>query len=1123
MAGRMRALDWSATALGDPQNWPGNLCVAVSLCLTSRIPIVMYWGAKFSVLYNDEYISFLGDNKHPRFLGSPGDVCWREIWETIGPMLEGVRATGKATWSQDLLMFFARRLPLEEVYVRFTFGPLLAADGQTVDGIFCPCTETTERVVGERRLETLRRLGVQAAQARTVVAACQELAEVLAANPYDIPFAAIYVAEGAGTQARLAACVGVPENDHPFPSLATCEDGDGSSWPLSAVLRTHRAEEISDLGAVARLPGGPWPDTASRAIVLPIFGATHESLYGLLLAGVSSRRILDPQYRSFLELVAGHIGTAIADALAYEAERKRAEALAEIDRAKTLFFSNISHELRTPLTLLLGPLENLLAGGKEAVWARRDDLELMRRNGLRLLKLVNNLLDFSRIEAGRVRAVFEPVPLDILTADLASVFRSAFERGGIALKVEAQALSQPVYVDRDMWEKIVMNLLSNAFKFTLEGEVTVSLTEAGARAVLQVRDTGAGIPPEELPNLFKRFHRVPGAKARTHEGTGIGLALVQELVKLLGGSVTVESVYRKGSVFTISIPFGHHPLPEEPIGASRTLESTATAADLYVEESLSWLGKDEVAPLPASRQNAPAAVQAEKLAAKGRVLLADDNADMREYVQRLLSESYEVRATTNGKTALEAALADPPDLVLTDIMMPELDGLGLLQALRADARTATIPVILLSARAGEEPKVEGMRTGADDYLIKPFSARELLARVGAHLEMSRLRKQFEERLRQAAKLESLGILAGGIAHDFNNLLASILGNASLLLEGQPDPVFSRAAAENIVEASERAAHLTRQMLDYAGKNRSVVQRLDLSKQIPAIAALVSASIPKYVEVRFDLRDGSFIEADPGQLQQIVMNLVINGAEAIGPDGGSGEISVSTMTVTHPMILDILTGSLPPARYVVLQVRDTGQGMDEQTKAQIFDPFFTTKFAGRGLGLAAVLGIIKNHGAGLRVDSVPGKGTTFQVLFPFAAGVDQVGPADVARVVRGSGTILVVDDELAVRKFVKAALERDGYTVLLAENGSKAVELFIQNRDQIRAVLLDLAMPVMSGQEALKQLRDIRADIPVIASSGYSEENTRKQLGDGLRGFLQKPYRVDRLREVVRRVFDSTED
>jgi len=360
----------------------------------------MYWGADFSVLYNDEYISFLGEKKHPYFLGRPGRECWQEIWNTIGPMLEGVCETASATWSEDLMMFFARKLPLEEVYVRFTFGPILAADGKTVDGIFCPCTETTDRVVGERRLETLRKLGVQAAQAHTVEAACRESAEALAENPY---------------------------------------------------------------------------------------------------------------------------------ATAYEAERKRAEALAEIDRARTLFFSNISHELRTPLTLLLGPLENMLSGAQDTITAPRDELEIMRRNGLRLLKLVNNLLDFSRIEAGRVMAVTEPVQLDILTADLASVFRSAFERGGIKLTVQSNALSQPVYVDRDMWEQIVMNLLSNAFKFTLEGEVTVSLSEAEGCAVLQVRDTGSGVPADELPNLFKSCVRskcanTRGDRHRVGSRSGVGEA-----------------------------------------------------------------------------------------------------------------------------------------------------------------------------------------------------------------------------------------------------------------------------------------------------------------------------------------------------------------------------------------------------------------------------------------------------------------------------------------------------------------------------------------------------------------------------------------------------------------------
>src|SRR5688572_28677933 len=316
----MRGLDWSKTDLGLPEQWPEHWKTAVRLCLTSRIPVVMYWGAAFTVLYNDPYISFLGETKHPRFLGRPGRECWSEIWDTIGPMLENVYATGEATWSEDLLMFFARRLPLEEVYVRFTFGPLMAADG-TVNGIFCPCTETTEQVVGARRLETLRKLGIKPAVARTVETACAHAAEVLAENRYDIPFAGIYLLDGSGAKVSLCAVAGLHADVHPLPRSVSLEEA-GGPWPFAAVLKTHQPQDIADLGTLTTdLVGGPWQEPTRQAVVLPILGAAPGSMVGLLVIGVSTRRILDPAYRTFFDLVAGHIGTAIVDARAYEAER----------------------------------------------------------------------------------------------------------------------------------------------------------------------------------------------------------------------------------------------------------------------------------------------------------------------------------------------------------------------------------------------------------------------------------------------------------------------------------------------------------------------------------------------------------------------------------------------------------------------------------------------------------------------------------------------------------------------------------------------------------------------------------------------------------------------------------
>ena len=281
---------------------------------------------------------------------------------------------------------------------------------------------------------------------------------------------------------------------------------------------------------------------------------------GVLVAGVSPARKLDAEYRTFYELVAGQIATAIQNARSSEEERKRIEALAEIDRAKTAFFSNVSHEFRTPLTLMLGPVEELLARSHtDLPPAAKSQLELVNRNGSRLLRLVNTLLDFSRIEAGRMQAVYQPTDLAAFTVELASVFRSATERAGLRLELNCPKLAEPVFVDRGMWEKIVLNLISNAFKFTFEGTIAVELKQAGREIELRIRDTGVGIPAHEIPRLFDRFHRIENTRSRTHEGSGIGLALVQELVKLHGGSVRVESKLREGSIFIVSVPAWKRP------------------------------------------------------------------------------------------------------------------------------------------------------------------------------------------------------------------------------------------------------------------------------------------------------------------------------------------------------------------------------------------------------------------------------------------------------------------------------------------------------------------------------------------------------------------------------------
>jgi PAS domain S-box-containing protein len=385
-------------------------------------------------------------------------------------------------------------------------------------------------------------------------------------------------------------------------------------------------------------------------------------------------------------------------------------------------------------------------------------LELAHRNSLRLLKLVNTLLDFSRIEAGRIEASFEPTDLAAFTAELAGVFRSGIERAGLRLRLDCAPLPEPVYVDREMWEKIVFNLLSNALKFTAQGEIEVKLEKmAGESVCLSVRDTGIGIPGDELPRIFERFHRVKTKWARSQEGTGIGLALVQELARFHGGEVKVQSREGQGTTFTVSVPLGFSHLPRERMAAARTLVSTRSGASPFVEEAQRWLphppGEPRLFPLLEAKSpgaESPAKADGKDRPPGSRIVLADDNSDMRNYVSRLLTgEGYEVVAVEDGEAALAAVRAQATALVLSDVMMPRLDGFELLGRLRGEPATKSIPIILLSARAGEESRVEGVEAGADDYLVKPFSARELLARVKTHLELARVRREAHEKLSAA--------------------------------------------------------------------------------------------------------------------------------------------------------------------------------------------------------------------------------------------------------------------------------------------------------------------------------------------------------------------------------------
>ncbi|SCL35067.1 PAS domain S-box-containing protein [Micromonospora nigra] len=776
-----RATDWAATPLGPVEAWPAELSAAVRTVLPSTIPMLLWWGPELVQIFNHAYTPILGD-KYPAGIGQPAAECWPDVWAEMGPLADRVLTDGVAAHGENQRLFMFRRGFWEETYWTFSYSPIRGPDGH-VAGIFVATSDVTARVVGDRRLALLRELGeLSIAEADRTVDAVRAVARVLATDADDLPLGTVWLREDLTYDSA-----GPPAGDRPDdPDLrpaASFGPGDAPSRApaeIVEVLHTGRAARIDRPAWLdARTPrsgGGGEPGRVDTAVALPLVATGHSRPVGVLVVGVSPFLDLDRPYRHFLDLMAGRVSTALTDVLAYEAQRRRAAALADIDAARTAFFTDVSHELRTPLTLIAGPVQESLADEVDPLSpTQRQRLELVRRNTARLRRLVDDMLDVTRVESGRLTPERAATDLASLTAGIAESFAYAMRQAGLRFEVDVAPLPRTAYVDRDMWEKIVVNLLGNALKYTLSGTVRLTLTGDDAQIVLSVADTGIGIPAAELPLLFRRFHRVHAAGGRTTEGTGIGLALVREMTRLHGGEVGVESVEDSGSTFTVRFPYGRP-------------DGVGPAAP---ERMRSWLTEagavDEVGAEPAA--DAPT------------VLVVDDNADLRGYLCALLGPHFRVLGAVDGVEALDLVAREGPDLVLTDVMMPRLDGFGLLRALRADRRTAGLPVIVLSAHTGEEAAVQALGAGADDHLPKPFSSSELLARVRAHLELAWLRTR--EATWRAALIESMQdafavVDLGGTLVEANEAFCRLIGVPVLTAPvPPPHPWWPRTEADPV--------------------------------------------------------------------------------------------------------------------------------------------------------------------------------------------------------------------------------------------------------------------------------------------------------------------------------------
>lgn len=948
----IRNTDWSKTDLGPIQNWPQSLKTSLSICLSSKFPMFVWWGKDLTVFYNDAYIPFTG-LKHPQYFASPAREQWAEIWDSLEPLTQQVLKTGKATWAESMLLYMTRKGFLEETYFTFSYSPIRDESG-AIAGIINPCQETTEKVLSERRLKSLQE--ISAKEVKSIADAGQIMEGILSKNNLDIPFSLLYLTNTDNKSARLIGLSGIKENAKLSPSEINIEDED-SIWPLHEVYNTKKSFKVINLrkrfaNDFCNQIHDEGPDSA---YIIPLESAKR-GVIGFVILGISSRLVFENLYESYFQLIARQIATHILNIYNLNEEKQRVEALEELHKAKTQFFSNISHELRTPLTLILGPLEDLLSRGSELSPQAHSELEVIYRNSIRLLKLVNNLLDFSRIESQRLEPTFEQVDLANLTLDLASGFSQVIEKAGLKFNVSINAINEKVSIDKEMWEKIVFNLLSNAFKYTLQGEISLNLQLEKNKIVLTVKDTGVGIPKKDLEKIFERFYRVANSKGRTYEGTGIGLSLVQELVKLHDGVIEVDSEVNVGSTFSVSIPLGREHTHSQL--KSLKIETHDLYSQAFMQEAMilneKEIGKNMATHLAPSKM--------------GRIIFAEDNPDMRAYILKLLAQQYEVEAYENGEEALQAIRSNLPDLILTDIMMPVMNGLELIKEVRLNKNTAEIPIVLLSARAGEESTIAGIDSGADDYLVKPFSAKELLARVKQHITMHRVRKE-TSRLKDK--------FLANVSHELRSPLSSIIGFVSLINAERAGPISveQKEYLGYVLSSSNHLLRLINELLDLAkiesGKMEFKSEIVDLKKVIEEVnGSLKSLIIEKNLTIDVIFTGENFtVMLDPLRLKQVLYNYISNAIKFTPLNG--------FITVSFKNYKNTLT----------IEVKDTGIGIKKENMSRLFLDFQqlntdeSLKAPGTGLGLALTKRIVEAQGGRVEVTSCFGKGSTFSAIYP----------------------------------------------------------------------------------------------------------------------------------------------
>jgi signal transduction histidine kinase len=1145
------SVDWSKTDVGSMENWPQSLVSSISICLKNSFPMSIWWGPKFTFFYNDSYRPFLGA-KHPVMGKKAIEEVWSELEVSIGDSLRGALNGETSSFYEDALLVMERKGFPEECYFIYTLCPIYE-ENMKVGGVFNTGVETTRNVLQSRRLSVVRELS-NINKTSSTTEYIQSLQKTLANYPHDLPFLLMYLYNEKENKLKLHVITGVERGKQYSAEEVLDNDETAQIWSLWSVMNTKTTVVVSDLIArVGEIYGKIWPEPCRNAIVTPIISTINSAPVGVFIAGLSPRLECDQDYQTFVYLVVSNIGQSFDSVWAYESQQRRLDELAKIDQAKTVFFTNISHEFRTPLSLMLGPLADSLADQAHPLtFAQRDRQLMVQRNALRLLKLVNAILDFSRIEAGRAQVSFAPTDLAKITQELCQLFSSLMYQSSLEYVLEIEPLSQPVYVDIDMWEKIVMNLISNAYKFTLQGRIKVTLKQEQDNIYFVVSDTGVGVADSEIPNLFKRFYRIENTQGRSFEGSGIGLAMIQELAKLHGGEITAHSKLGEGTTFTVRIPLGSAHLPKEKVGeGNEERHVLANTKQYMLEEAQNWFSSSDSFDAEESETNKVVTQQMPY-----RILLADDNVDMRNYIKHILAKYWTVTTAVDGEAAYQLACDDPPDLILSDVMMPRLDGFGLIKKVRDNPVTKRIPVILLSARAGEEAKVEGLGSGADDYLVKTsFSERELLARVRNHLELGRLRahleKEVEKKTNELRKLnEALYEFIDMICHEIRNPLHGITGNWELLSERlsshgnvlqsiiKKDPAEEDIAiVNNITEMKDYLTNIEEctdyqtQVVDeamflskmYSNKFELSPSDCNMKKMLEEVVQRFTAKLENLrIHIDMQLDNIGDIRVDARCLTHILATLLIHTMDNVSEG--------STITIKLFMSTNDLLGRLT-TQITSESLRQDPQGFSNLIAMQqhsFANRSVGSHYSNTGFSLAISNNLVKIMG-GEAIVIIPRAGTVGSG-FEFSINCDVLPtprrpssdmstqqPLERALTFKA----LVAEDNYINQVLCRCLLKKKGYECIIASNGREAVEKYEPGLYDF--ILMDIAMPEMDGIQVTRRIRELEAaknvvhPVRIIGLSAYAQpEKVLEAIKVGMNDFVSKPATLDKIGDILKK-------